>query len=420
MTRLRLLPPIVPFLLVALWILSGCATIFKGTKEDVEFGSSPDNTAVYVNGSKIGMTPCKVMLRSKGEYTVEFKKEGYQNKVYHISSSVGTTWVILDVLAGAAIPILTDVATGSWYILDETNIFTQLEASKDAMQPSPGVDSSRALLQAAKLLPTQLPQKNQGGQMSLAKGPVVATKQGLWPGKGTVAIEANALFDFADTKFLGKEINDITHAEDVFLKSMGLIVTTKSQTGEILSTTVIDKYDYPTPLCGNIRALYFLNDYLALGIHVTMYQYEQKLSVEGTDYKGYLAQFTSGSFCGNLFLWHDDKMGIEAKADFGFLDGTIERATALSQLKGSDISLTPSLISLIDAAHKSVKFEGVEASVGTTFDYMFMPWMGVNAGLHLYYLNASLDSQVWNSSQRSFNSLTLTGSIGLNFFLWNN
>jgi hypothetical protein len=115
------------FLVVIL--LAGCATLFKGSTEKVNFGSDPVGARVYVNGQHMGTTPLELRLESKRSYTIEFRKEGFQNKTVLISSSVGAGWIILDILGGL-FPVIIDAATGDWMYLDQTNVNAALEAQQ--------------------------------------------------------------------------------------------------------------------------------------------------------------------------------------------------------------------------------------------------------------------------------------------------
>ena len=116
-------------LLVTVSLLStGCATLFKGTQEEVALSSDPTGAAVYVNGNMKGTTPLHLKLISKETYTIEFRKDGYQPQTVTITNRVGTKWVILDVLGGLA-PVIVDVATGSWYQLDPNTAHAVLEPS---------------------------------------------------------------------------------------------------------------------------------------------------------------------------------------------------------------------------------------------------------------------------------------------------
>lgn len=117
------------FLAVASLILLSCATIFKGSTDDVSFSSEPSGAKVYVNGNLLGTTPVQLELKSKSSYTIEFKKEGYETKTVLLNNSVGAGWIILDILGGL-IPVIIDAATGNWYELDQEHVNAVLEAQQ--------------------------------------------------------------------------------------------------------------------------------------------------------------------------------------------------------------------------------------------------------------------------------------------------
>jgi hypothetical protein len=112
--------------LVAAILLEGCAILFSGTNAGVRMESTPDNVEVWVNGAKAGVTPCKIELKKNQEYSIEFRKEGYQTRTYRLTNSVGAGWIILDILGGL-VPIVIDAATGAWYGLSQDNINAILE-----------------------------------------------------------------------------------------------------------------------------------------------------------------------------------------------------------------------------------------------------------------------------------------------------
>lgn len=111
---------------LAILYLSSCATLFKGTTEEVSVNSDPQRAQIFINGNLMGETPITLKLESKKTYLIEFKKEGYKTKTYNITNHVGAGWIILDVLAGL-IPVVVDAATGAWYHLDQKNVNMILE-----------------------------------------------------------------------------------------------------------------------------------------------------------------------------------------------------------------------------------------------------------------------------------------------------
>lgn len=118
--------PFVALLTCMVLIFNSCAIIFSGTNAGVRMDSSPDGVEVWVNGAKAGVTPCKIELKKNQEYSIEFKKEGYQTRSYRLTNSVGAGWVVLDILGGL-VPVIIDAATGAWYSLSQDNINAVLE-----------------------------------------------------------------------------------------------------------------------------------------------------------------------------------------------------------------------------------------------------------------------------------------------------
>jgi len=111
---------------LVVYLLGGCATIFKGSHNNVDFASDPAGAKVYVNGVPRGTTPINLKLESNKTYTIEFKKEGYETKTYTITNHVGVGWIVLDVIFGL-IPVIVDAATGAWYELDQDAVNAILE-----------------------------------------------------------------------------------------------------------------------------------------------------------------------------------------------------------------------------------------------------------------------------------------------------
>jgi len=108
--------------------LSGCSSIVSQSEYAVVIASNPDAanfTVVNKTGQQVhsGVTPATVTLKSssgyfKGEaYTVTFKKEGYSEKTFTMTSTVDG-WYFGNILFGGLIGMLiVDPATGAMYNL---------------------------------------------------------------------------------------------------------------------------------------------------------------------------------------------------------------------------------------------------------------------------------------------------------------
>jgi len=106
--------------IVASLYFTSCATLFKGTSEDINFGSNPSGAEVWIDGKMMGKTPINFQLVCKKTYVIEFKYEG-QTKTVNLNNHVGAGWILLDVLAGL-VPVIIDAATGAWYSFDQKNV----------------------------------------------------------------------------------------------------------------------------------------------------------------------------------------------------------------------------------------------------------------------------------------------------------
>jgi hypothetical protein len=109
----------------SLFLFSGCATILKGTHDEINMHSKPP-AKVYINGSYRGDTPIKLQLKTKKEYNIKFKTKGYKTKTIHINNSVGAGWIVLDVVLGL-VPVVVDAATGAWHKLDQKTVNAVLQ-----------------------------------------------------------------------------------------------------------------------------------------------------------------------------------------------------------------------------------------------------------------------------------------------------
>ena len=115
------------FLTVCLVLsLTSCATLFKGTTEEVNFGSNPTGAEVWVDGKLMGTTPINFRLITKKVYLIEFKYQDQTKSVY-LNNHVGAGWIVLDVLGGL-IPVVIDAVTGAWYSFDQSNVNVDFRA----------------------------------------------------------------------------------------------------------------------------------------------------------------------------------------------------------------------------------------------------------------------------------------------------
>jgi len=72
----------IPVLFIALFLMTGCATIFTGTKDRIAFTSTPSGATIYKDGVEICTTPCYYRVkRSVNDTELEFKLDGYETRL---------------------------------------------------------------------------------------------------------------------------------------------------------------------------------------------------------------------------------------------------------------------------------------------------------------------------------------------------
>ena len=97
-------------------LLSGCATVTRGTTEPLAIQSEPDGAKVEISSGQTGVTPCSFELKRKNDYRVYLRKDGFQPVEIQVESRVagaGATGMAGNVLVGGIIGMGVDAATGA-------------------------------------------------------------------------------------------------------------------------------------------------------------------------------------------------------------------------------------------------------------------------------------------------------------------
>ena len=118
------------FLFIALSLVSGCATIVKGTTQSIPVNSDPTGAEVVVNNNVLGTTPTQIKLKRKSDHQVLIRKDGYNTTTMPVLRSVGgAVWG--NVLAGGLIGWGVDATSGAQYNLSPETIFVVLRPATD-------------------------------------------------------------------------------------------------------------------------------------------------------------------------------------------------------------------------------------------------------------------------------------------------
>ena len=98
------------FLVISIF-LTGCATIFSGTSDEISFSTNVDPVRVYIDGLNVGNTPIKVAVEKKvgSGRLVRFEKDGYKTEEFNLKNKFDTIAIldITSVITSGGIDVLT-------------------------------------------------------------------------------------------------------------------------------------------------------------------------------------------------------------------------------------------------------------------------------------------------------------------------
>jgi hypothetical protein len=76
-------------------MMTGCATIFTGTKDNISFSSTPSGATIYKDGVEICTTPCNYKIkRSLNDTDIEFKLDGYKTRLITLDKELNLVSII--------------------------------------------------------------------------------------------------------------------------------------------------------------------------------------------------------------------------------------------------------------------------------------------------------------------------------------
>ena len=107
-------------------LFSSCASIVSGSKQNINFNSTPSGATVLVDDVNLGVTPVIAQLeRIKKNQKVKIELQGY--KPYELILNRKTNgWIWGNILFGGIIGIIIDASSGAMYRLTPDQIKAQL------------------------------------------------------------------------------------------------------------------------------------------------------------------------------------------------------------------------------------------------------------------------------------------------------
>ena len=118
------------FFLLLAFLLTGCASITRGTKEVFVVDSNPQDAEVRLSTGQVARTPASFEVGRRDTLTVFVSKPGYKNRTLIIQSEVGgggAAGMAGNVLLGGIIGAGIDAGTGAMYEHKPNPLMIQLE-----------------------------------------------------------------------------------------------------------------------------------------------------------------------------------------------------------------------------------------------------------------------------------------------------
>lgn len=100
-------------------MLGGCASVTRGTTENITISSTPSGVEAIVSGMDVPTTcttPCAVVVKRNADISITFQKEGYEPQIVPLSRDVptaGAAGFAGNLLLGGVIGMGVDAATGA-------------------------------------------------------------------------------------------------------------------------------------------------------------------------------------------------------------------------------------------------------------------------------------------------------------------
>ena len=97
-------------------LLSGCATITRGTTDQLQIVSDPSGAAVRTSLNQACVTPCTIQVSRSDQFAVVFSKPGYEDQTINVVTKLAGTGVAGfagNLLLGGIIGMGVDAATGA-------------------------------------------------------------------------------------------------------------------------------------------------------------------------------------------------------------------------------------------------------------------------------------------------------------------
>ena len=100
-------------------MLGGCASVTRGTTENISISSTPSGVEAIVSGLDVPTTcttPCSIVAKRSADISITFEKPGYESQTVQLTKEVpptGAAGFAGNVIAGGLVGMGVDAVTGA-------------------------------------------------------------------------------------------------------------------------------------------------------------------------------------------------------------------------------------------------------------------------------------------------------------------
>jgi hypothetical protein len=100
-------------------MLGGCASVTRGTTENISISSTPSGVEAVVSGLDIPTTcttPCSIVVKRSADISIAFEKAGYESQTIQLTKEIpatGAAGFAGNIIAGGIVGMGVDAVTGA-------------------------------------------------------------------------------------------------------------------------------------------------------------------------------------------------------------------------------------------------------------------------------------------------------------------
>ena len=123
--------------------LGGCASVTRGTTENISIASTPAGAEATISGLDVPtacITPCAIVAKRSADISVSFAKPGFETEVVTLTKEVpatGAAGFAGNIIAGGLVGMGVDAVTGAAQDHKPNPVIVTLQPSRPAPGPGP-------------------------------------------------------------------------------------------------------------------------------------------------------------------------------------------------------------------------------------------------------------------------------------------